>query len=637
MGYKRCWGQKSTDHRGDTSFPGLVCTLLSDAEVRDIIMEHTNDEFDYNHDNVNVCEGLVYTIPQELVSACLEELDFREKGGYARDIIDVIVSHDGANDGETTTKTTIQAMLYRGTPTNPAFSNRALLDELYAAAIMSVAIGPSGKNDAYLYQLDTFLSNSKHANKYGDDDDNTSTSTSDNQHHVGDSLTGRLTTLAKTMQEHQLYFIFGSGSNQYNQLLLESSTTRYNNAAQIVDGECAHELKEIVLVVPKGREHIQEKEDGVSAHESAHRPKRLFAGGGHSALLTHAGDFYLWGWNEARQLGRGHQGGGGGGVVRGDDLDTAHPIVPPLDIKVETAALGHNHTLIIEKDTGFLYSFGDDQRGQVSGGGSASGSDSDKLTKLDFGTFVDVSAGLFHSAGITRDGELVTFGCGRFGQSLYVTDEFKNVGRWRPDDGSRLVKVACGRRHTVVLDEFGRVYTMGENKYNQLGRLLNADVKDGGRDQKMGLVDGILGQKGSGCVGIDSGWSHTIALVEADTGASGSKLYGWGRNDKSQLGFDSEESTIPAPRQLQGDIVEKGVKAACCGAESISVLDSQNDISSCGWNEHGNLGIGHAKDVSEFNRVSGARICSPHHADSKNTGTILMASGGAHFLATIVK
>ena len=33
-GYRRCWAQKSTDHRGVPQFPGIVCTLLKDEEVR---------------------------------------------------------------------------------------------------------------------------------------------------------------------------------------------------------------------------------------------------------------------------------------------------------------------------------------------------------------------------------------------------------------------------------------------------------------------------------------------------------------------------------------------------------------------------------------------------------------------------
>ena len=117
-GYKRCWAQKSTDHRGDPSFPGIVCTLLKDSEVQLIKNEPTVSTIP------SMTEGKIYTIPPSLVQECLEELDFREKGGYARDIIDVIEDESGD---------THQALLYRGTPDNPAMWERALLDLPYAA------------------------------------------------------------------------------------------------------------------------------------------------------------------------------------------------------------------------------------------------------------------------------------------------------------------------------------------------------------------------------------------------------------------------------------------------------------------------------------------------------------------------
>lgn len=72
-GYKRCWSQKSADHRGTISFPGIVCTLLRDEEVEQITHRHAEYV-------PTMTEGLLYTVPSELVKECLAELDFREKG-----------------------------------------------------------------------------------------------------------------------------------------------------------------------------------------------------------------------------------------------------------------------------------------------------------------------------------------------------------------------------------------------------------------------------------------------------------------------------------------------------------------------------------------------------------------------------
>jgi cation transport regulator ChaC len=140
--------KKSTDHRGWPAFPGIVCTLLEDEEVAAI---HNLPE-GVTHSppaEPTMTEGVIYLIPPDLVPECLEELDFREKGGYARDIIEVVEDDTGE---------THQSLLYRGTPDNPAFWPRAMLDLPLAAAIMSVSEGPSGSNVVYLNSLDQFLS-----------------------------------------------------------------------------------------------------------------------------------------------------------------------------------------------------------------------------------------------------------------------------------------------------------------------------------------------------------------------------------------------------------------------------------------------------------------------------------------------
>ena len=71
-GYRRCWAQKSTDHRGFPQFPGIVCTLLKDDEVKQFRPLPYEEE--------TLTEGLIYEVPPDLVKECLAELDFREKG-----------------------------------------------------------------------------------------------------------------------------------------------------------------------------------------------------------------------------------------------------------------------------------------------------------------------------------------------------------------------------------------------------------------------------------------------------------------------------------------------------------------------------------------------------------------------------
>lgn len=140
-GYKRVWAQRPTDHRGTVDFPGLVCTLLTEKEYESAKTSATSNVDPSNNDKASetddsiVTQGIIFDVPPDLVDETLQDLDFREKGGYARDVCTVV---------EEETQKTHRALLYRGTPDNPAFSSRALVDLPLSAAIMSVSVGPSG-------------------------------------------------------------------------------------------------------------------------------------------------------------------------------------------------------------------------------------------------------------------------------------------------------------------------------------------------------------------------------------------------------------------------------------------------------------------------------------------------------------
>jgi hypothetical protein len=82
VGWRRCWAQRSADHRGTPTFPGLVCTLLKDKEVKQLKDRYyypsnnptTDPPYVEASESSSMTEGLIYTIPSDLVAECLEEL-----------------------------------------------------------------------------------------------------------------------------------------------------------------------------------------------------------------------------------------------------------------------------------------------------------------------------------------------------------------------------------------------------------------------------------------------------------------------------------------------------------------------------------------------------------------------------------
>lgn len=598
-GYKRVWAQKSTDHRGTVKFPGIVCTLLTTDEVDAVRRANaatattTGIESSVSPAGAVVTdpttlsssmsssstEGRIFHVPNELVDECLEELDFREKGGYQRDVIEVV---------EDETQQTHKALLYRGTVDNPAYWPRAMLDLPFAAATMSVAVGPSGPNDVYLTNLEKFLA-AAHTSAADHDD------------------TKQLASLLDDCRRRHLYFLFGAGSNQHNQLMLSNHH------------EDAHEQTEILMTALR--------ETSADASPTDDRPVSriagVFAGGGHSALLSEHGKLFLFGWNEHSQCGVEP-------TIRSTATTetkdappgTAFEDVEPLGVLVETASLGFAHTLVLEKKTRRLLAFGDNRKGQVTGQVDKASSTVSTPTTPDFlkdDEICKVSAGVFHSAAITAGGELVMFG----------GDKTERV--WKPPDDARLVDVACGRRHTVVVDDRNRIFTCGDNKYGQLGRTTLEK-----EDNDFALVENVdeVGANASNArpkiVGVHCGWSHTVVRMEDNEGRV--SCYGWGRNDLGQLGT-SDRDHVRLPRRL---FLHKKVEKLDCGSEcTMAIIDGQ--VWGCGWNEHGNLATRTQADALSLVPTVGAAVTSPplagDDADDVADKHLDFAVGGAHYLA----
>ncbi len=441
-------------------------------------------------------------------------------------------------------------------------------------AIMSVAVGPSGVNHDYLHQLDAFLESS--------------TTASQMEQLLDDTYI--LSSMTKTFQyDAKLFFFVAAGSNQHDQLLLKDAV------CDLHQGEEAHHMTESVLCV--SRESLSDQATGI------------YAGGGHSALLTQEGRLYLWGWNEHGQLGTPDD-----NCVSDSPLPI-RPIKPLAKLVVDQVALGFSHTLVLERGTGKLFGFGDNSRGQVNGQvdeKSLSIFEPFEVALYKDVRFQAVAAGLFHSACVTNDGQLITFGCRKFGQCL-------GLSSWTPSD-SRIIQVACGRRHTVALDEKGRVWTFGDNQYGQLGR-----ESFNRSDQTPGLLD------------IDStwtvqaihcGWSHTVMLARNVDNQT--VVWGWGRNDKGQLGLP-DAKCVTRPTLLFTNH-SAAIELLDCGSESTVLVDAEDRIWSCGWNEHGNLANGSTNDAHQLTRAVGAPVpLTP--GCPEDTSRLRVAAGGAHVLA----
>ncbi|XP_046834705.1 putative glutathione-specific gamma-glutamylcyclotransferase 2 isoform X1 [Vespa velutina] len=156
-GYVRRFYQKSTDHRGTPDKPGRVVTLLPS--------ENPNDEV----------WGLAYKISIENVNNVVAHLDFREKGGYERNIVlfhpyaslndidkkpsctslDSIVNINNTMVVPVTEKDPFYLTIYIGSKDNPNYAGVEDIETI--AKYIFTAHGPSGSNREYLYKLATVV------------------------------------------------------------------------------------------------------------------------------------------------------------------------------------------------------------------------------------------------------------------------------------------------------------------------------------------------------------------------------------------------------------------------------------------------------------------------------------------------
>jgi cation transport regulator ChaC len=122
-GYARSFTQASPDHRGTPAQPGRVVTLVASAE--------------------SVAVGALYFVPAPAIQL-LFELDERERAGYER------VSLTVSTDVETQ-----QAVTWIAPPGNAYDAGHLPSAEL--ADYMRNCVGPSGRNDDYVFQLERAL------------------------------------------------------------------------------------------------------------------------------------------------------------------------------------------------------------------------------------------------------------------------------------------------------------------------------------------------------------------------------------------------------------------------------------------------------------------------------------------------
>lgn len=222
---------------------------------------------------------------------------------------------------------------------------------------------------------------------------------------------------------------------------------------------------------------------------------KAIAGCGYTIALAEDGRVYSWGHGRWGNLGHPI-------FVTWTEIFAIPKLIDRLrDVRIVDIACGYVHTLFLDEDGG-LWGCGPGVGGRLGvGEGAAKGeypipiqisplweqrmhhvnkkverrlrSRGRNIKIDDYTPYVTkISCGHKHSAIVTEDGKVWTFGAGIFGalgQGYNFTDQ------WWPTQVTALkdefvIDVKCGQHHTVVLTDKGEIWTWGMSRHGQCGR-----------------------------------------------------------------------------------------------------------------------------------------------------------------------
>ncbi|RWS18306.1 hypothetical protein B4U80_02319, partial [Leptotrombidium deliense] len=173
-----------------------------------------------------------------------------------------------------------------------------------------------------------------------------------------------------------------------------------------------------------------------------------------------------------------------------------------------------------------------------------------------------IACGGAHSAAITANGELYTFGKGRYGRLGHGDSE----DQLRPKIveallGHFVVHAACGSGDAQTLcitEDDDSVWSWGDGDYGKLGR--------GGSDGcKLPLkIDSLTNL---GVMQVECGSQFSVALTR-----SGS-LFTWGKGDYHRLGHGNDDQHVRKPKKVAALDGKKVVAIAVGSLHCIAVTD----------------------------------------------------------------
>ena len=250
------------------------------------------------------------------------------------------------------------------------------------------------------------------------------------------------------------------------------------------------------------------------------------SGDGHCLALTNTGEVYSWGEGSYGRLGHGDT----------VTIKTPKRVEALKDIAVVQVSCGSRHSAAITAD-GVLYTWGSGTDGKLGHGNTESVYTPKVLSAVN--NAVHVACAASHSVAIAENGTKVySWGGGSYGKLGHGNTSSQNIPKEIEALKSHLcVKVVAGSNYTAILTSAGQVLTMGNS----------AACGAGTSEPRRYTPEAVIGLSEEFIVDISGGDTMMLALTLRG------EVYSWGSNSMGQVGQGSNAgSTVSTPGKMQG-------------------------------------------------------------------------------------
>eukprot|EP00873_Tetraselmis_striata_P021086 jgi/Tetstr1/441350/TSEL_029601.t1 len=237
-------------------------------------------------------------------------------------------------------------------------------------------------------------------------------------------------------------------------------------------------------------------------------------------------------------------GGGSSVFLVGGDGREVQQLAALADCDVSVLAGGEEHCMALTTD-GRLFSWGKNADGQLGSGDRSDQAEARHIDCLDAKVLLDVACGARHTVAVTDRGEAFAWGDGADGQlglctpESLSTDPDTGEDRWALRNtavprlmkqlrGVRIVQVAAGDTHTLLLSELGELYAAGRSAGGRAGPGTRPAVCPGSQHSLVATAGGQLWSWGCGAGGQlghgdwhGAAWPRHVAGIEAGLHVSG--------------------------------------------------------------------------------------------------------------------